>query len=174
MTTKSKSARIIALALLILPVHLRCGLALGADALEKPIAAPAEEGPARPSNPGGTGPAVSLTGNAGNGAVLYRASCEKCHGPEGQGAVPNPGSTDGTVPALNPIDPSIAGISVPEFVTNTDLFLEHGSRPDGPKPEQEMPAWGDSKILEPQQLADLIAYIVLLNKAPTPGAQSSP
>jgi len=98
MTTKSKSARIIALALLILPVHLRCGLALGADALEKPIAAPAEEGPARPSNPGGTGPAVSLTG----------------------------------------------------------------------------PAWGDSKILEPQQLADLIAYIVLLNKAPTPGAQSSP
>jgi len=159
MPTKPLSSRIAVLTALTLLVLLRCGSALAADA---PTATP--ETPARPSNPGGTGPAVSLAGDAGNGAALFKTSCAICHGPEGKGAVPNPGSTDGTVPALNPIDPAIAGASAREFIANTDLFLEHGSRPEGPKPKMEMPAWGDTQAFEPQQIADLIAYLLRLNK----------
>ena len=56
MTTKSKSARIIALALLILPVHLRCGLALGADAPESRSPPRRRKGPHDPPIPAGPVP----------------------------------------------------------------------------------------------------------------------
>ena len=51
--------------------------------------------------------------------------------------------------------------------TNLDLFLEHGSTPEGPNPKETMPAWGDTKKLTPQQIADVIAYVMSLNPAPT-------
>ncbi len=62
---------------------------------------------ARPSNPGGPGPAVDLTGDVTSGTQIFTANCEKCHGPQGTGGVDNPGSTDGTVPPLNPIDETL-------------------------------------------------------------------
>ena len=46
---------------------------------------------------------------------------------------------------------------------NVDLFLEHGSRPEGDAPAKVMPAWGDQGILTPQQIADVIAYVISLN-----------
>jgi mono/diheme cytochrome c family protein len=171
MARTAKSSRSVVCALLALPL-LCCGLAAAAAAAAAPGAAPAAapaaapEGPARPSRPGGPGPAATLAGNAESGAALFKIYCAFCHGPEGKGTVPNPGSTDGTIPALNPIDPSIVGATAAEFAVNVDLFLEHGSRPEGPQPENEMPAWGDTKALLPQQIADLIAYIVRLNPAP--------
>ena len=119
---------------------------------------------ARPSNPGGPSAAVDLTGNADAGKMIFVANCERCHGVEGKGGFPNPGSEDGTVPPLNPIDSTIVSSDAKTYATNLDLFIEHGSTPSGAIPNLYMPAWGDSSALKPQQIADVIAYIISLNK----------
>jgi mono/diheme cytochrome c family protein len=119
--------------------------------------------PAKPSNPGGPGPAVALTGDAKAGAQVFVDNCKKCHGDEGKGGVSNPGSTDGTVPALNPIDETIANKDPKVFAQNMDLFIEHGSTPAGDKPQNVMKAFGDQKLLTPQQIADVMAYVISLN-----------
>jgi mono/diheme cytochrome c family protein len=119
---------------------------------------------ARPSNPGGPGPALDLQGDANRGKDIYAANCEYCHAAEGKGGLPNPGTTDGTVPSLNPIDPTLVNADYKTFAYNLDLFLEHGSVPEGAEPTRNMPAWGDNKALTPQQIADVIAYIISLNK----------
>ncbi len=126
---------------------------------------------ARPSNPGGAGPAINLTGNPNKGKQIFVANCEFCHGAEGKGGLPNPGTTDTTVPGLNPIDPTLVNSDYKIFAFNLDLFLEHGSVPEGFEPTRNMPAWGDSGALTPQQIADVIAYVISLNKVtitPTP------
>ncbi len=153
-----------------------------APAATPPVTPTAEVTPtvevARPSNPGGPGPAITLTGNVASGETLFVNNCQKCHGPQGTGGVANPGSTDGTIPPLNPIDSTLIDSNPTTYATNLDLFLEHGSTPDGPNPKQTMPAWGDTNKLTPQQIADLIAYVVSLNPAPatpvTPTAEVTP
>ena len=62
---------------------------------------------ARPSNSGGPGDALNLTGDAASGAQVFQTNCVACHGPQGTQGVPNPGSDDGSVPTLNPIDPTM-------------------------------------------------------------------
>ena len=119
--------------------------------------------PARPSNPGTPGPAALLKGDAARGRGLFGTYCATCHGPEGVQGVPNPGSDDGSVPVLNPIDPTLANQDPKVFAANVDLFVEHGSTPSGPSPHIIMPAFGDLKLLTDQQLADLIAYVMSLN-----------
>lgn len=119
--------------------------------------------PARPSNPGGPGPALGLVGDPQRGAQVF-VNCVPCHGNQGKGGVVNAGSTDGTVPTLNPIDPTIANKDLQVFAYNVDLFVEHGSTPDGPSPALKMPPWGDSKGLTPQQIADVISYVISLNQ----------
>ena len=42
--------------------------------------------------------------------------------------------------------------------------MEHGSTPEGSNPILTMPAWGDKMLLTPQQIADVIAYMISLNK----------
>jgi mono/diheme cytochrome c family protein len=126
-------------------------------------AAPTAE-PARPSNPGGPGEAVNLTGNASAGQQVFQTNCVECHGDQGKGGVSNPGSDDGTVPTLNPIDPTLVSSNAKTFATNLDLFLQHGSTPEGSGPEKSMPAWGDDNKLTQQQIADVIAYVISLNK----------
>ena len=132
-----------------------------------PTAAPAVEVP-RPSNAGGPGKAIALKGNVKNGIAVFNSkaqnkNCASCHGPEGKGNVQNPGSSDGTVPALNPIDPALKDKDAKVYATNIDLFIEHGSTPGGSNPQLLMPAWGDEKKLSPQEIADVIAYVVSLN-----------
>jgi mono/diheme cytochrome c family protein len=117
-----------------------------------------------PSNPGGPGGAVSLTGNAATGAQIFQLNCAICHGDQGKGGVPNPGSSDGSVPPLNPIDPGLVNSDATAFARNIDLFLQHGSRPDGTSPVFSMPAWGDQSLLTQQQIADVIAYVIGLNR----------
>ncbi len=128
----------------------------------QPANAPTPE-PAKPSNPGGPGQAVNLTGDPTRGKPMFGQICAACHGPEGIIGAPNPDSDDGAVPSLNPIDPTIANKDPKTFATNVDVFIEHGSVPSGPAPEIAMPAFGDLKILQPQQIADLIAYVMGLN-----------
>ena len=134
--------------------------------VSQPTPAPTGGAPniARPSNPGGPGPALNLTGNAAAGAPIFVANCVKCHGDKGTGEVANPGSTDGTVPPLNPIDDTLKSSDPAVYATNLDLFIEHGSTPGGDKPQLTMPAWGDEKKLTSQQIADVIAYVISLNK----------
>lgn len=124
----------------------------------------AAPGIARPSNSGGPGKALNLTGKPKTGQSLFVANCQLCHGPQGQGGINNPGSNDGTVPALNPIDSTLANSDPLVFAFNMDLFIEHGSTPGGKSPQLTMPALGDQKKLTPQQIADVIAYVMSLNK----------
>jgi ubiquinol-cytochrome c reductase cytochrome b subunit len=112
----------------------------------------------------GSGPtASSIIGSAGHGAVIFPQICASCHGPQGTDKVPNPGSDDGTVPPLNPIDPELANKDPQAFVDKINPLLQHGSVPSGPHPAIKMPAWGDSGTLTQQQIADLEAYVLSLN-----------
>jgi mono/diheme cytochrome c family protein len=121
--------------------------------------------PARPSMPGEVGNAVSLAGDADRGRPAFGRYCARCHGPEGVQGVCNPGSDDGSVPTLNPIDPTIANVDPKLFGTNVDLFIEHGSIPEGSAPMIMMPSFGDSNMLTDQEIADLIAYVIGLNQS---------
>jgi mono/diheme cytochrome c family protein len=117
----------------------------------------------QPSNPGGPGEAVNLTGDATVGAQLFATNCVSCHGENGVGGTSNPGSTKGTVPALNPINPKFKGTDQKTFASNLDLFIQHGSTPAGTSPVFNMPAWGDLGALTQQQIADIITYLISLN-----------
>jgi len=104
------------------------------------------------------GKAVNLTGDPAAGKVVYDAYCKSCHGPAGTGGVANPGSDDGTVPELKPIDNDF------KDATAMDVVIEHGSTPEGVDTTSKMPAFGDEGTLKPQQIADVIAYILQINK----------
>lgn len=136
-----------------------------------PVAATATATPtveiARPSN-GNLTPGAAITqnllGDPTAGAKIFADNCQKCHGEQGKGGVDNPGSTDGTVPPLNPIDETLVSQDLKVFATNVDLFIEHGSTPEGDNPKLVMDAWGDKAELTAQQIADVITFIINLNK----------
>jgi mono/diheme cytochrome c family protein len=132
------------------------------NATPTPANAPAEI--ARPNTPGGPGTAISLTGDPVAGKQIFIANCQMCHGPEGKGNILNPGSDDGTVPPLNPIDSTIADPDYQTFAYNADLFIQNGSAPSGRNPSRNMPPWGAGNGLPQQKIADVIAYIISLNK----------
>jgi mono/diheme cytochrome c family protein len=149
---------LIAMFILLVPLVSACspgGKTTEAESVEKP---------ARPSNAGGPGEAINLTGDPKAGAEIFSSICYSCHGQQGKGGVENPGSTDGTVPPLNPIDPTLKSSDYKTFATNLDLFIEHGSTPEGTSPLKSMLAFGDNKTLTPQQIADVIAYVISLNQ----------
>jgi cytochrome c oxidase cbb3-type subunit 3 len=119
--------------------------------------------PARPSNSGGPGEAATLTGDVSRGETLFGQTCAGCHGPQGTQGIANAGSDDGSVPTLNPIDPTLVNADPKVFATNLDLFVQNGSTPAGPGPQISMPSFGASGTLTQQQIADLIAYVMHLN-----------
>ena len=140
---------------------VQVGTQVDSSSLETP-SAPVSDIP-RPSNPGGTGDAINLTGDAASGARLFSTNCSVCHGEIGIGGVVNSGSLDGTIPSLNPIDPLLKDANLEIFASNLDLFLQNGSTPAGTNPVFSMPAWGKSNALTQQQIADVIAYLISLN-----------
>src|SRR5512135_2256833 len=107
--------------------------------------------------------AATLTGRWKQGEALFKKRCQSCHGPRGTDKVKNPGSDDGTVPSLNPIDPAFASKTPSAFAENIDRIIQHGSIPDGPKPELFMPNWGDGRALSQQEIADVESYLMRLN-----------
>ena len=119
---------------------------------------------AAPSNSGGTGNAANLNGDPVAGKQVYINSCQLCHGTDGQGNVLNPGSDDGTVPPLSPIDPSLVSMDAKTNAANLDLFIQNGSIPSGVNPARDMPAFGAENGLTQQQIADVIVYVLQLNK----------
>ncbi len=112
---------------------------------------------------GPPGQAATLPGDAKRGNALFRTHCQACHGPRGTDHVRNPGSDDGTVPPLNPIDPALANRTRSVFAANIDRIIQHGSVPDGPNPALDMPNWGDSRTLSQEEIADIEAYVIGLN-----------
>jgi mono/diheme cytochrome c family protein len=140
----------------------------GSPPAPEPTEAPPAPGaptpePAKPSESGGPGPAANLKGNPDQGKVAFGQYCAVCHGPEGVQGVANPGSDDGSVPTLNPIDSTLVSQDYATFAANLDLFIEHGSVPAGEGPQIMMPPFGDRKMISDQQIADLIAYVMHLN-----------
>jgi len=117
----------------------------------------------RESNVGPPGPAASMIGSVKLGRRLFASDCRSCHGDAGKGGVSNPGSTDGTVPPLNPIDPALANPDPQIFAENIDRFIQHGSVPQGPDPTRVMQAFGDHHTLTQQEISNLEAYVLSLN-----------
>jgi ubiquinol-cytochrome c reductase cytochrome b subunit len=117
------------------------------------------------------GPSVASQqiGGADHGEVLFVAYCQECHGARGVTGIANPGSADGTVPSLNPIDPAIVGSSTADFVVNLDDLLQNGSVPDAAtsppnaNPRYKMPSFGNTLALTQPQIADVEAYVMKLN-----------
>ena len=109
------------------------------------------------------GPAADMIGNIAHGALLFQQDCESCHGTEGKGGVQNPGSLNGQVPKLNPINKNLFNKDPQIFAANIDKIIQHGSVPAGPDPQLHMLDFGDSHTLTQQQIANIEAYILNLN-----------
>lgn len=109
------------------------------------------------------GRAADLIGSANHGALLFKKNCEYCHGPAGTGKVANPGSQNGMVPPLKPINPSLFHTDPQTFASNVDRIIQHGLLPSGPNPALHMLAYGDTNSLTQQEISDLEAYILSLN-----------
>jgi mono/diheme cytochrome c family protein len=110
------------------------------------------------------GLAITLTGDPVAGAQVFIDQCVKCHGDAGMQGIENPDSDDGTVPTLNPIDPQLKSTDLKTFTSNLDLIIQNGSTPAGTSPKLSMPSFGTQGILTQQQIADVIAYLMSLNK----------
>ncbi len=109
------------------------------------------------------GPAADIIGNVSHGALLYRQDCESCHGVNGKGGIPDPGTSSGMIPALNPISKDLYSSDPQTFAENIDKFIQHGAVPAGPNPAIKMFDYGDSYTLTQMEIAHLEAYILNLN-----------
>ncbi len=107
--------------------------------------------------------AATLIGSVKLGRMLFADYCGSCHGPEGTGQVPNPGSDKGIVPGLHPVDPNLFNEDPSVFAARIDRVIQHGSLPKGPRPAIYMPAYGDGMTLTQPQIAAIEAYILDLN-----------
>ena len=133
----------------------------------KPVSGRSAEGAgaASPSDTkkGLPGRSAYSIGSAERGAEVFRKNCSSCHGAEGKGNVPNPGSDEGKVPDLNPVAPEHYNADAQIFAENIDIYIQHGAVPKGPNPAIRMPAFGDTNTLTQQEIANVEAYILLLN-----------
>ncbi len=109
------------------------------------------------------GPAAEMIGSADRGAVLFARECASCHDSEGKGGVSNPGSEDGIVPPLNPIDRTLFSDGPRLFAENIDRIIQYGSIPSGQNPALRMPAFGQTTSLTQEQIANIEAYVLSLN-----------
>jgi mono/diheme cytochrome c family protein len=144
---------------------LAAGL-VAAGCSSKPVVVTPDPNAPKPSNGSTTGEALMLQGDAASGEQVFKANCVTCHGEEGKTGIANPGSTDGTVPPLNPLDEGLINADAKVFAANLDQFLQNGSTPEaeaGATPVQSMQAFGSAKVLTQQQIADVIAYVMKLN-----------
>lgn len=147
------------------------------------IASPSGPPPATPASALNetptAGPSVAsyTIGSADHGKLIFTAYCQQCHGVDGKKGIENPGSVDGEVPALNPMDPEISGAdksghvaNVQKFVDGIDQYLQNGSSPDatpdGADPKYKMPSFGNTYALTQAQIADVQAYVLQFNGTP--------
>jgi mono/diheme cytochrome c family protein len=174
---RSPAKRPVAVGVFIVACTALVGLSIaGAQATGPAVAAPAgPPGPTPDSSIVSTspvpGPSVAShqIGGADHGSTLFALYCVECHGEKGAKGVENPGSVDGEVPSLNPIDPEIKGKTPQEFVDGLDAYLQNGSMPEAATstpnagPRLKMPSFGNTYALTEPQIADLEAYAMRLN-----------
>lgn len=115
------------------------------------------------SAPTKLGEAAFFIGSAEHGKKLFNLYCVFCHGHEGKGGVPNPGSSLGKVPQLNPINRTLFSKDPQTFAENIDRILQQGAVPAGPGSPLRMQAFGRRKSLSQEQIADIEAYVLSLN-----------
>jgi uncharacterized repeat protein (TIGR01451 family) len=123
------------------------------------------------------GPAASIHGDPLLGSHVFAQNCAICHNTLGIGNLPNPGSDDGTVPPVNPIDPGFLQDSqgnAAVFARDIDVFIQHGSRPAGPSPQLSMIPWGDKNLLSQQDIANVEAFVMQMNGVYWPDRPSPP
>ncbi|MFN2264431.1 MAG: cytochrome b N-terminal domain-containing protein [Anaerolineales bacterium] len=120
-------------------------------------------GSATTNQEGPPGLAADVMGSAQHGSVLFSNECTSCHGNQGIGGVSNPGSDDGEVPSLNPIDSEFVDQNPQIFAENIDRIIQHGSIPSGPNPKLAMPAFGETNTLTQQEISDIEAYVLQIN-----------
>ena len=142
---------------------LKSSTALPAQSSSAPASSPAMTAADTKGAAKQPGQAADIIGSTERGALLFTMECQACHGPHGTDKVPNPGSADGTVPPLNPIDRELFSKDPATFARNIDIFLQHGSVPEGPSPQLRMPAFGAGNSLTQQQISNAEAYILSLN-----------
>jgi mono/diheme cytochrome c family protein len=106
---------------------------------------------------------VKMIGDPKHGAILFDLDCAKCHGKDGEGKVPNPGSQAGVVSPLAPISRGLFSDDPVVFAANIDRFIQHGATPPGPAPALQMPAFGTTRSLTVQEIANIEAYVLSLN-----------
>ena len=123
-----------------------------------PLSAEVVTGPQGPP-----GQASFVIGNVELGEYLFRQNCEQCHGPLGKDNVPNPGSSDGFVPSLNPMSPRLFSENAQTFVNHIDPYIQHGSVPKGPNPVLRMLSFGDTQSLTQEMISNVEAYVLELN-----------
>jgi ubiquinol-cytochrome c reductase cytochrome b subunit len=108
--------------------------------------------------------AAFIIGSSDQGKVLFNKYCVSCHGADGKGGIANGGSSAGVVPKLNPISSALYNTDPDLFSQEIDKFIQHGSIPPGENPALKMEAYGDKNLLTQQQISDIEAYILRLNK----------
>ena len=174
---RSPAKRPVAVAVFVVSLAALVTLSIvGAQSAPPAIAAPsAPPGPTPDSSivstPPGPGPSLASTqiGGAEHGAQLFANYCVECHGAQGIKGVENPGSLDGEVPSINPIDPEVKGETPAEFVAGLEGYLQNGSVPEAAtstpnaSPRLKMPSFGNTFALTQPQIADLEAYVMQLN-----------
>jgi mono/diheme cytochrome c family protein len=126
----------------------------GASQSSAPPAADAQAPPAT---------VVKMIGDAKHGADLFDLDCAKCHGKAGKGHVPNPGSQAGVVSPLAPISRGLFSDDPVVFAEKIDRLIQHGATPPGPAPALRMPAFGATRSLTGQEMANIEAYVLFLN-----------
>ncbi|MGD0884681.1 MAG: cytochrome b N-terminal domain-containing protein [Thermodesulfovibrionales bacterium] len=123
----------------------------------------AETNPQDATDKGLPGQAAIIIGGAERGDPLFQKNCSPCHGPSGRSVLPNPGSAEGKVPSLNPIDRDNYSPDAHVFAEKIDRYIQHGSVPAGSHPVITMPAFGDTNTLTQPEIANIEAYILRLN-----------
>jgi mono/diheme cytochrome c family protein len=110
-----------------------------------------------------TATVVKMIGDPKHGAVLFDLDCAKCHGKDGEGQMPNPGSQAGVAPALAPITHALFNADPVVFAANIDRIIQHGAPSVGPSPALTMPAFGETHSLTLPETANIEAYVLSLN-----------
>jgi ubiquinol-cytochrome c reductase cytochrome b subunit len=144
-------------------LDVAAGGTLGPSAAAVPAAAgpPSTKPVKMPAGPPGR--AAYVIGSPERGVVVFTEVCISCHGPLGTDHIPNPGSEDGQVPPLNPINQNLFSRDPQAFAENLDRFLQHGSVPAGSGPKFRMLPFGDENSLTQQAISNVEAYVMQLN-----------
>jgi mono/diheme cytochrome c family protein len=101
------------------------------------------------------------------GALIYKhAGCVTCHGKGGVGGYPNNNVIGGEIPKISNVSETY---SKEELVEKLVIGVRHPGKLDakGPDPLLYMPAWGQDKVLNHDELEALADYLMSLGGGAT-------